>query len=383
VRIMVIEPDPSFGGGSEAMSLAVAQGLAWRDHELLLVHEWQGSMLPVYDAFVTKRFQFSLPGFPRRRPHRAAECIIRIGRLAQSESINAIISSHLGFIEVAAWVSAMYGIPWCFHLGLPCGTSTDRIHLAYRMVAAGVAPSAHTAESWRRNGWPVERLHVIPNWVDSDRFRPPAHRSQIRRDLNLSPEAFYVLYVGRICREKGIEMLIEAFRLLAPDFADIYLLLVGPEENDFSAALNGILGGLDHGLRRKIVLRPKTDSPEKYFAAANLACIPPIWEEPFGLTLIEAMSCALPVVATDVGIFAQILGPEHAGSLVRRADSAGLASKLRWWLEHRKAGEEWGLRLRDRVLQNFTPTAGIEQYEKLLFDIVKSRRSPMFTAGLY
>jgi glycosyltransferase involved in cell wall biosynthesis len=371
MKLMIVEPEPQFGGGSEAVLLDLAKGLTLRGHQLFLVHEQDGSMLPAFDAFVIERLRARLPGFPRRRPGGAAGCIAAIGRSCRRWNIDAIIASNLRFIPVAAWVRAFYGTPWCFHLGLP---SPARRRLSYRALAAGVAPSAHTAETWRRDGWPAGRLQVIPNWVDPIRFRPQADRHGLRRELGLHGDAFHVVFVGRICREKGVEVLLEAFRRTAAGVPDAFLVLVGRVQSGFEGRFDSLLASFDPELRRRIVVRSETDTPEKYFAAADLGCIPPVKQEAFGLTLLEAMSSALPVVATDVGIFAEILGTDHADLLIAPHDVAGLASKLRCWLENRAAGEERGRQLRRRVVDHFAPDRSIARYESLLLDIANGRR---------
>jgi glycosyltransferase involved in cell wall biosynthesis len=369
---MVLEPNPAFGGGSEAVILDLAQELAKRGHDLFLLHEHAGSMLPVYETFIKERLQVPLPGFPRRRPLRAVECIASIGRLSYARGVDVIISSHLGFIDVAVCASAIFGTPWCFHLGLPSMASRSRTHFAWRMIGAGVAPSAHTAETWRRAGWPVQRLHVIPNGVNSDRFAPLADRPQLRRDLNLCAGASYVVFIGRICREKGIQTLIEAFRQLAAEIAHAHLLIVGSVDDSFRGTFEETLAALPPDVRRKIIVRPVTDSPERFFAAADVACVPSIWDEPFGLTLLEAMSCALPVIASRIGIFADIMGVDNVGMLLAPGDAAGLADKLRWWLSHPGAGQELGKQFRQRVLGNFTWDASVDRYEALLATLTGS-----------
>jgi glycosyltransferase involved in cell wall biosynthesis len=371
MRIMVVEPDPRFGGGSEAVLLGLAKGLAQRGHRLVLVHQQEGSMVPAYDTFVSERIRTSLPGFPRRRPHRIVESIASLGRICRRQTIEVVICSHTGFIPVAAWATAIYGTPWCFHLGVP---STARSRLSFRILAAGVAPSPHTAETWLRDGWPADRLRVIPNWVDPDRFRPASNRLRLRTALGLRGDAFHIVFVGRISREKGIEMLLEGFRRAAIGVPDAFLVLVGRVHSSFETALDTLVASFDPDLRRRIVVRPETDSPEKYFAAADLACVPSIWEEPFGLSLIEAMSCALPVLATNVGIFAEILGADHAGLLVAPHDVGGLAQKLGWWIDNRTACEECGRQLRRRAVDRFAPNVSIDQYETLLLRIASAPR---------
>jgi len=200
---MILEPNPNFGGGSEAVMLGLAQGLSKRGHAIYLAYETEGTMQPFYDRSTIEQIQMSLPGFTRRRPHRIAQCIRNIARVCRSRTIDVVLSSHLGFLPIAALTYAIHGVPFCFHLGLPCQGNAAGKRWAYRRVSAGVPPSDHTARTWRDAGWPENTLHVIPNWVDPDRFCPASDRDSLRRELRLMPDAFYIIFMGRIYEEKA------------------------------------------------------------------------------------------------------------------------------------------------------------------------------------
>src|SRR6266404_955288 len=112
MRLMTLEPNPSYGGGSEAMSFALSRELAERGHEIFLLHEFDGSMVTAYREFVAGVFRLSLPGFSIRAPLSTLACVARIGRLARTHKISAVLSSHLGFIRIGALVRSVYGIPF-------------------------------------------------------------------------------------------------------------------------------------------------------------------------------------------------------------------------------------------------------------------------------
>src|SRR4051794_13236265 len=115
MKLMTLEPDPSYGGGSEAMALAISHQLAARGHNIFLLHENEGSMLPAYREFATGVFQSNLPGFSLRAPLSTIACAVRIGQLARKHGIDAIFSAHLGYLRIGALVRGLYGIPFCFH----------------------------------------------------------------------------------------------------------------------------------------------------------------------------------------------------------------------------------------------------------------------------
>jgi glycosyltransferase involved in cell wall biosynthesis len=372
---MVLEPAPNYGGGCEQVSLSLSQFLAKREHQIFLLHEAEGTMLSAYDSIVSRRFSASLPGFSRRRPYATLTSILQIGRLIREHQIEVLFSSHLGFIPVGAGLFSIFGTPTCFHLGLPNSPNGARATFAYPRISAGVCPSSHCADSWRQGGWPADRLHTISNWVDSIRFAPATDVSQVRRELGLPLDGAIVLFVGRICREKGVEHLIESFRALDVKGLNAYLVFVGHMDPHYTKNFDGCLARFNASDRERVLVRASTTAPEKYFAAATLACLPPIWEEPFGLTLIEAMSSGVPIVATRVKAFEQIMGDGLSDTLVPPGDVKALTGKIDWWRRNPEARAVFGRKLREMCLAKYSSSACGSQYESLLRSIVRERHA--------
>ena len=373
MRVMIIEREPDYGGGSEQISLSLAQYLKSRGHTLFLLHEKPGTMLGAYEAIVSERFQFALPGFARRRPVETYHAISRIGRVIGERKIDIAVTSYLGFIHVAPWVSALSGARFCIHLGLPCPWHTPFSRMAYRRIAAGVAPSEHCAESWRAGGWPQEQLHIIPNWIDMGRFTTPSSVAQIRRELELPQDRALIVFVGRLCYDKGIKELILAFAELTKVRSDTDLVIVGPLEEGFRGEFTRTLNGLSPSIRARIQVRPPTPTPERYFAAATLVSVPSVTEEPFGLTFIEALATGVPVVASRMKTFVQIVGEETEHGLVTTADIPALRDRLLWTLDHPEEAQAAAGRLQEKVRTRFTASACASQYETLFAHLVSGQ----------
>ena len=366
MRLLVLEPDPSHGGGSEAVILSLSRELAMRGHEIVLLHDTDGSMLPDYRAFIAGAHRVSLPGFSFRAPFRTLGGVARIALAARRLGVDAIVSSHLGFIRHCALVRAMTGIPSCFHLGLPLTSSTASMRTALRRVGHGVAPSRHTLQTWKDGGWPAAALHSIRNWVDSSRFTPAADVRALRGELGLPLDGRILAFVGRVCEQKGVDVLIQAFAALAPGNADVTLVVVGGVAVEYQATLQATLDGLDEAIRGRIILRPVTPTPEKYYAAADVACAPSLVDEAFGLTVLEAMACGVPVVTSPIGIIPDIVGEEDSGLLAPAGDPERLAERLSFWLGPHAPRAACGLRLRERVRQEFGSRSSVDAYENVL-----------------
>ena len=162
------------------------------------------------------------------------------------------------------------------------------------------------------------RYRVIPNGVDVSAWRPAAQaeRAAARHELGL-PDAPLVVCVGRLCEQKGQDLLLEAWPTVATEIRAAQLVLVG----------DGPLAGT---LRRRagdgvLLAGPRDDVPV-WLAAADVVAVPSRWEG-MALVTLEAMARARPVVATDVPGMRESLGGE-AGAVVAPEDPSALARAL-------------------------------------------------------
>jgi glycosyltransferase involved in cell wall biosynthesis len=168
-------------------------------------------------------------------------------------------------------------------------------------------------------GIPPDRVHVIPNGVDGDRFRPvdDAGRRRARAALGLPPEGLVVAFAGRLERVKGADLLLQAWSELDHRGAWLALGGGGPERKQLEA-----LAGANPTIR---FLGPMADTAPLY-AAADLAVVPSR-SEGLSNTLLEAMASGLAVVATAVGGNSEVVEDGRTGRLVA-PDPPALAAAL-------------------------------------------------------
>ncbi|MCX2726913.1 glycogen synthase [Thermomicrobium sp. 4228-Ro] len=162
---------------------------------------------------------------------------------------------------------------------------------------------------------PPERVHVIHNGIDIDLYRKTSETSALERagvDLGRP----YVLFVGRITRQKGIVHLLDAVRILRPD-VQVVLLAGQPDTPELAQAVETRVAEL-RARRRGIVwipeMLPRSDVIQ-FYSHATVFCCPSIYE-PFGLINLEAMACECPVVASDVGGIPEVVVDGETGILV-------------------------------------------------------------------
>jgi glycosyltransferase involved in cell wall biosynthesis len=152
-----------------------------------------------------------------------------------------------------------------------------------------------------------DNVKVLKNCTDTkafDKMLYPGFRKSFREQHLINEDEAVILFSGRLNPEKGIKELILAFNMLSKDIK-AKLLIVGSTwygNNDKNAFVNELIE-LSQDIKDKIVFTgyiPHADMP-KVHAAADVAIVPSIWDEPAGLVVIEAMSSGLPLIATDSG----------------------------------------------------------------------------------
>lgn len=149
---------------------------------------------------------------------------------------------------------------------------------------------------------------VVPHGVDTDKFRPSQDRQADWQALGW-PGKYGIGIVGRIRAEKGTDLFVEAMCRVLPSRPDFTAVVIGqakPTEAEFESKLRGRLrqAGLDH--RVLFVGEYPPDELPRVLRALSLLVAPPRYEG-FGMTPLEAMASGLAVVASDTGVFSQVI----------------------------------------------------------------------------
>ncbi len=188
---------------------------------------------------------------------------------------------------------------------------------AYQNADGVVAVS----EAMRRDvhqlyGVPDANIRVIHNGIDLDQYRPTIDPAVLTR-YQIDPTKPYVLFVGRITRQKGIIHLVNALKYLQPG-GQVVLCAGAPDTPEIGAEMAAKVEQARRESANAIVwiqqMLPKEDIIPIYSQAALFVC--PSVYEPFGIINLEAMACGTPVVASAVGGIKEVVVPGETGLLV-------------------------------------------------------------------
>lgn len=232
-----------------------------------------------------------------------------------------------------------------------------------------------------------ERVCLIPNGIDTDEYRPVATKHSFAK-YGIDPGKPFVLFVGRIARQKGITHLVRAIPHLAPG-VQVVLCAGQPDTPEIAAEMEAEVNRVRAGREGIIWIQEMVDKPtvkELYTHAAVFVC-PSIYE-PFGIINLEAMACETAVVASAVGGIREVVVPGVTGTLVPLDQfdaspfeprdpakfSADLAAAINALLGDDAQRTALGKAGRRRAVERYSWRAVARQVSELYDRIVRARR---------
>jgi glycosyltransferase involved in cell wall biosynthesis len=261
---------------------------------------YAASLLP-FLARLRRRFAFDLIDAHFAYPDGVAAAL-----LGRALGCPVTITLRGSIVRLATYASHRPQIRWA--LERATGLMAVSQSLRHAAVELGIRP---------------ERITVVPNGVDAERFRP-GDRAAARLALGLPPEATVVLTVGGVYEDKGQHAILEILpALVARDPRLLYVVLGGFRRDGYRRRLDGLVAaGELAGHVRFVGPRPHEELPD-WYRAADLFCLP-TRSEGWANVLLEAMACGVPVVTTRVGGNGEIVTSDRYGRLVPHGDATAL-----------------------------------------------------------
>lgn len=230
-----------------------------------------------------------------------------------------------------------------------------------------LAISSLSKQAMLIEGYPEEKVTVVPHGLDLNRFQPGKKNWPLAKEIGLQANDLVVLTVGRQVKEKGGTDLLLALAALARRkmAKNLKLVLVGggPEREHL------VNLGRRLGISRRLIFQeslPYKKMPE-WYRLADIFVLPskptPVWQEQFGMVLLEAMACGVPVVATKSGAIAETVG--EAGILVSPNSWPELAGALKKLILDEKLRQSLSKKGRRRVENQFERRKIAQKIEKI------------------
>jgi glycosyltransferase involved in cell wall biosynthesis len=313
------------------------------------------SMIKGEDGYQVKELDKLIEWLSEQKP--AAVCLsnsllIGLARRIRKELRGAIICSLQGEDAFLDSLPQPYRES-CWQLVRERALDVDRF----------VAPSRYYSTLMQeRLRLPADKMAVIYNGIDLEGFTA----------ADAPPEFPTVGFLARMCREKGLDTLVEAFMELAPRVPDARLKVGGTQTEADRAFVNDLQSRLARaGLASAAEFRPNLTHTEKqqFLRELTVLSVPTRSGEAFGLFVIEALASGVPVVQPDTGAFPELIELTGGGVLHAHADVSSLADALERLLLNPADAAQLGRSGRGTVAARFTSDAMAGNFDRLLHQL--------------
>ena len=187
------------------------------------------------------------------------------------------------------------------------------------------------------------KFHLVHNGIDVSKFYKT--RAEDRA-------VFCIGYAGRITRDKGLDVLLEAFNRFAQVYPNTKILFAGSDDKNY---LDKVLEYIHkNNLNDKIELLGHVNDMDAFYKSLDVFVLPSVVREAFGLVLCEAMYCELPVITTDSGAQGEIISDGVDGYIVKKNSVEALFEAIiRLYINHEER-RKLGRNAKKKIENNFT-----------------------------
>lgn len=376
IRLLFLTRSLNYGG-SERQLVALAKGLGERGTSVTVATFYPGGPLRkevestgVSVESLEKRARWHAVGFFRRLVQlvRRIQPTILHGYLATANILTVLLKPFCPSAKIVWGLRASnvelerYGYVDQLQSWVECKLSN---------FADLIVVNSHAGFDFAaRKGFPQDKMVVIPNGIDVDRFHPdPVSRGRLRDAWGIADREQLIGLVGRLDPMKGHDTFLKAAVLLARERGDTRYFCVGDGSEDYKRKLVALSEEL--GLGRRLIWVSAGDDVGAIYNALDVVTSCSSYGEGFSNVIGEALACGRPCVVTDVGDAKRIVG--DTGYVVTPGNPAALASA---WQVALEAGDvekaRRGQRARKRIIEHFSLERLIEETARVLEAAVKT-----------
>ena len=280
-----------------------------------------------------------------------------------------LVHSHTWYANLGGHLAAMlYGIPHVMTMhslealrpwkaeqlggGYQLSTWCERVSAGAAAAVVAVSDGMRADILTAYPEIPAERVRVIRNGIDTSEYQPDP-RTDVLERYGVDTSRPYVIFVGRITRQKGVPVLLRAASQLVPE-AQLVLCAGQPDTPELAAEVTELVEGL-RATRSGVIwipeMLPKPSVIQLLSHAAVFAC--PSVYEPLGIVNLEAMACGTAVVGSRTGGIPEVVADGETGLLVPPEEPAPLAAALNELLTDPGRAHTMGQAGRKRAVAEF------------------------------
>ena len=257
------------------------------------------------------------------------------------------------------------------HKSFPVNVFLTLRNWLLRKSSAFVAISSVIADELQENDVPATRVFKIPNSVDVNRFSPVSEREKLKfRDaLGIPQDMKAGVYTGRLVTTKGLPMLLRSWKTIAEQHPDALLILVGAGgvglQNCESLLKEYVRS---NALERQVMFTGSVQNVDEYLKAADFFVFP-TEREAFGISIIEAMACKLPLITTATGGVSDIVSDSVNAIVIPVNDENALTLAIKNVLRNDKAVQTLAENGRKSAIEHYTEERVLLGYQAIIDEL--------------
>jgi glycosyltransferase involved in cell wall biosynthesis len=283
--------------------------------------------------------------------------------------------------ENCALINAFFG--WTnFTGGFSMGSLYAFLDRKVQARADAVITDSGYMASFAGSGARRSPVVVVHNGVDAGRFEPSGAHGDLRERFFGQRDVTVFGTVGRVHPNKGQLELIAAAKRLCPKYPSLRFLIIGAAPPGWEAYRDEVRNAITAaGLQERVVFDnvPSSDIPA--VLSSLDALVSPSHVESFSYSLLEAMSMALPIIATDVGGNREMMVPDDSGIIIPAGDVDAIFNACQRLLDDAALRARLGQRARERLLEHFTLAAMARRTTDIYRAVLASRRERLAPAA--
>lgn len=223
---------------------------------------------------------------------------------------------------------------------------------------------------------PGDKISIIPNGVNTAAFQPK--NQSHRREDYASPDERIVLYVGRLVREKGVQVIIDAIPHVLRYHPNTKFIIAGRGPYQGTLRNQAVATGVSN--RIYFTGYVNDNLRNTLYSWASVAVIPSLYE-PFGIVALEAMAARAPLVVSDTGGLGEIVRHGVDGLKAYPGNSQSLADMIIWLLNDPNQAEKMKLEAYERVQREYNWLEIARQTIDVYREILNARRGTVWAEG--
>lgn len=275
-----------------------------------------------------------------------------------------VVHAHDWLVADAAWTMKSFGVPVVSTIhatefgrnrgSLASQTSKVIDQVEWRLIqesAQVIVNSRHMlAEVKNHFGTPAEKVEIIPNGIDADRFKCQTSEEQLRAKHGIG-DGPVTLFVGRLVEEKGIQVLLDAAPRILEQHPDATFVIAG--SGYYQSALEQKASALGIAGSVRFFGHADDTALSELYTMADAVAVPSLYE-PFGIVALEGMAAGVPTVTSDTGGLMDIIDHLNNGLTTYAGNPESVAWGLLQVLNNQEVAARIGKQGRAHVIEHYS-----------------------------